>query len=109
MVPAGGTMNKPPTASCLKCLAPQAQARAQPRGADEAYSRRAVSPLQASLRHVRRWRIALMLMLSFLAGCFPSATDERMKLLNDDGVRLYRQSDYRNASESFEMALELSP
>lgn len=44
----------------------------------------------------------------FCLGC-PSATNHRAREFNDDGVHLFSKGDYRNAAESFELALTLTP
>ncbi len=43
-----------------------------------------------------------------MAGCVVPA-DDRAQLFNDDGIQLFAQGDYRNALDSFDLALTLRP
>ena len=49
-----------------------------------------------------------MIVLLLVAGCAPT-TQERLNELTTDGVHLYRQGAYRNAQETFRVALEIRP
>lgn len=46
--------------------------------------------------------------LILIAGCGPRV-DDRSRLYTEDGVQLFATGDYRNALESFELALTLNP
>jgi len=48
------------------------------------------------------------LCLFCLIGC-PSATNHRVRELNDDGVYLFSKGNYRQARDSFDLALTLTP
>jgi tetratricopeptide (TPR) repeat protein len=47
-------------------------------------------------------------MVFLLSGC-ETTEQQKMRQLNDDGVRLFRQGDYQGARESFELALKQTP
>lgn len=51
---------------------------------------------------------AFGLLTAMPLGCV-AVQEERVKDFNDDGLQLFARGDYKNARESFEMALTLSP
>lgn len=54
-------------------------------------------------------KIGWLTVLAF-AGCVSfTAVDDRVLILNEDGLKMFAQGSYRDARESFEAALELSP
>lgn len=57
------------------------------------------------------WRLyipAFVISLLCAAGC-ATVDSERWRMFNEDGVQLFAKGDYRNAIESFDVALELRP
>jgi tetratricopeptide (TPR) repeat protein len=55
-------------------------------------------------------RQIFLVLLFGLVGCVSlSATDEKVLVLNEVGLDMFAQGDFRGARESFEYALELSP
>lgn len=54
------------------------------------------------------WLAPLVLFSWFCAGC-QTAENERLRQVNDDGVFLYAQGNYRGARECFDLALTLNP
>jgi tetratricopeptide (TPR) repeat protein len=54
-------------------------------------------------------RHALILATLMFAGCMTAPTSDRLRVYNDDGVYLFAQGSYREALESFELALTLDP
>lgn len=52
--------------------------------------------------------LPLLLLVLMLAGCFTSQ-QERVQLLNEDGVYLFERGQYEAARQNFELALRLQP
>jgi tetratricopeptide (TPR) repeat protein len=59
-------------------------------------------------RAMRR-HVALTLAIVTFAGCMTAPTNDRLRVYNEDGVYLFAQGSYREALESFELALTLDP
>jgi Tfp pilus assembly protein PilF len=58
--------------------------------------------------HLRKASMLLLFTCAMLAGCTP-VQESRWRLYNEDGVLLFAKGDYRNALDSFNAALTLSP
>lgn len=56
-----------------------------------------------------RGAAAWLVVLCLLAGCETTHQAERVREFNDDGIHQFRQGNYRDALDSFQVALKLTP